>query len=376
MVVVEYIWAVKSICIFVSNDLATDQRMIRISEWLVHHEWKVHLVGTLKPSSLAFSGNGYTIERLDIRPRNGIFFYLILNVIFFTKTIFSSYQAYLAVDLDTLPGIRLATWISRKKLIWDCHEIYPSIPELYSKPLIRGFWNRVERLFLPGLKQIIAVNIGVCDHLKKFGLSPQIVHNYPVMRQLIGTIRERFDSKIILFQGHLNEGRCLDTLILMVGNLPPAFTLCIAGDGHLKNQLMTLTDKAWLQDRVRFLGMLAPDDLFEVTSRAFLGISLLEGRHENSRISLANKNLDYIMAGLPSITMNFPEYRLINNRWEVSILLDDPVQSAYLESEIIKLSEDYDRYVKMHFACLQAREVLNWGHESDKLSVIFESMQA
>ena len=72
----------------------------------------------------------------------------------------------------------------------------------------------------------------------------------------------------------------------------------------------------------------------------------------------------------------FPEYRLINNRWEVSILLDDPVQSAYLESEIIKLSEDYDRYVKMHFACLQAREVLNWGHESDKLSVIFESMQA
>ena len=97
-----------------------------------------------------------------------------------------------------------------------------------------------------------------------------------------------------------------------------------------------------------------------------MGISLLEGRHENSRISLANKNLDYIMAGLPSITMNFPEYRLINNRWEVSILLDDPVQSAYLESEIIKLSEDYDRYVKMHFACLQAREVLNWGHESDK----------
>jgi hypothetical protein len=38
---------------------------------------------------------------------------------------------------------------------------------------------------------------------------------------------------------------------------------------------------------------------------------------------LANKFFDYIQAGIPQVTMNFPEYAAINREYEVAVLIDD-----------------------------------------------------
>ena len=63
------------VAIFVSNDLANDQRIHRIAEALVKAAWQLELFGILKPTSLPFSSDDYRSHRLIITPCRGFLFY-------------------------------------------------------------------------------------------------------------------------------------------------------------------------------------------------------------------------------------------------------------------------------------------------------------
>ena len=67
-----------------------------------------------------------------------------------------------------------------------------------------------------------------------------------------------------------------------------------------------------------------PDELKSYTQKAKLGINLVEHLGLSYYYSLSNKFFDYIHAGLPQITMNFPEYKNLNDKYQVAILIDKP----------------------------------------------------
>ena len=364
----------KSLSIFVSNDFVHDQRMMRIAKAFADLNWQVHVFATLKKNSLALDWAQFTCTRLHIMPEKGIYFYAKMNWRFFIKALASKSDYLLAVDTDTLMGLRIASIIINKPLIWDCHEVFTEMPELHHRPGVKKVWSFIEEIFAKNLSRVMCSTRGVADYLySKRGIAAKVIHNYPSSYALMTEMEKRFSSKLILFQGILNEGRCLPELIYSMKLLPEEFMLMIAGDGPLRPELEQIIHKENLNSRIVITGMLTPEKLKGKTVAACLGISLLNKNHLNSAVSLANKNLDYIMAGLPCITVNLPEYEAINKKWEVAILLEEVSRQTVAEA-ISSITADFDKYRRMHLACIEARNYLNWEKEVIKLNEFILSL--
>lgn len=364
----------KSVTIFISNDYATDQRMQRIANAFIDKHWLVDIQCTKNKKTIETIDSKISIHRLVIDPEKGPFFYAKMNWVFFIQAIKSKSSYLYAVDVDTILAIRLASLIRGKKIIWDSHEIFPDMPELYSKPIVQFVWSTIEKIFAYKLKNVITVTEGVSDYLRtKLKVHPQIIHNYPKYSSQVIKPDTRSRQKVILFQGALNEGRCLRELIQAFLLLPSHFILVIAGDGHLRSNIEALVHELDLATRISFIGKILPSDLSRITQSAFIGISLLNPEHRNSYVSLANKNLDYIMAGLPCVTVDLPEYRKINDQWQVATLLQK-VTPQTIADAIMDLADNEKKYIAMHHACLQAKEVLHWNNEVKKMNEFIDRL--
>ena len=348
--------------------------MHRMAGSLAAAGWKVSLVGRKKKKSGTVLLDNIKVTRINTWFERGPAFYFVLNVQFFFRAMMARAACLMSVDLDTLPALRLASFLRNKTMIWDCHEIFPQMPDLYKNPLKQKIWKLIERLTVPSLRKVIAVNEGVARYLEyNYSIQAVVVHNYPVSFPEAIPPEDKLASNQVLFQGAINEGRCLEVLIRAVQSLAPALKLVIIGDGPLRSYMESLSRSLKLEHRIEFLGELLPEELKKRTPGVFLGISLLEAKHGNSLISLANKNLDYIMAGVPALTMDFPEYRKINAQWPVAILLQSVTEET-VSNSINRLYRDFTAYKIMHTACLEARQVLCWEKESGKLISFLKGM--
>jgi len=103
-----------------------------------------------------------------------------------------------------------------------------------------------------------------------------------------------------------------------------------------------------------------------VNAGFYAGINLVEREGLNQYFSLANKFFDYIHAGLPQVTMNFPEYAAVNQHFEVAILIDD-LQPKTIANAMNRLLDDQDLYLRLKNNCIAAKNKLNWEEEEQKL---------
>lgn len=142
--------------------------------------------------------------------------------------------------------------------------------------------------------------------------------------------------------------------------------LIICGDGNFLSEAKSLTAKNQLQDKIFFKGKMLPADLEKITRESYIGINLVEPLGKNQFLSLANKFFDYIQNAIPQITMNFPEYRKINEQFEIAVLIDD-LSFASIEKSLTLLLEDKELYFRLKQNCFKAREVYNWQNEERKL---------
>ena len=109
-----------------------------------------------------------------------------------------------------------------------------------------------------------------------------------------------------------------------------------------------------------------PADLYAYTYHATVGINLGDGTGLNNYLSLNNKFFDYIHAGLPQIAMDFPEFRKINDQFEVAVLIPN-LQVQAIAGAINELLENKEKYSQLKINCNRARLKLNWQEESIKL---------
>jgi glycosyltransferase involved in cell wall biosynthesis len=99
--------------------------------------------------------------------------------------------------------------------------------------------------------------------------------------------------------------------------------LLICGDGNFIEETRQLVEKSNLGNKIEFTGMLLPDELKMISQKAYIGIAIAEKEGLNQWLALPNKFFDYIHAGVPQVTMNYPEYNKINEKFEVAVLIND-----------------------------------------------------
>jgi glycosyltransferase involved in cell wall biosynthesis len=358
------------ICL-VTNDLSHDQRMDRICTTLTEAGHQLTLVGRLLPDSLDLPDRVYRQHRIRCRYNSGKRFYAEYNYRLVRELRRWPYDAICAVDLDTLlAGVRLTAG-SNKKLVFDAHEWFSETPEVVKRPLIRGLWRGLGKALVPKTDARYTVGPMLAKQLEaEYGVPFATVRNAP-RRRPSGVVPPPAadlpvtDRKVLLYQGMLNPGRGLETVIEALAKLPEC-ALWLVGDGPLLGALRRCGERWKCSDRIWFAGFRPPDELPAITARAWLGLNLLDAVSPSYYFSLANKSLDYLQAGLPSVQMAFPEYVAIHEDFGCYVLLDG-LAAGRLVGVITELADDDQRYAALVEGSRAGGEALSWEREAAAL---------
>lgn len=349
------------------NDLSYDQRMQRICGTLARAGYSVTLIGRKLPGSKPLPDFPFACVRLPFLFRSGKAFYMELQVRLFFYLLFHRFDIHGAVDLDTLLPNLLTARLKGKKVVYDAHEYFTEVPEVVHRPLVQKIWLGVEKFCVPRVDLAYTVSPGLADlfeekYRKPFG----VIRNLPLRDLSIK--KEKHAPPFILYQGALNEGRCLEMLLPAVQGLP--LQVWIAGEGDLGSALRQLCRDLKMEDQVKFLGYVSPEELRKITPQAYLGFNVLENRGLSYYYSLANKCFDYLQAGVPCLCSPFPEYLRLAQ--EYPALIFAAAHSEEIRLAITRLLNDPEIYQQLVAACIPAGENLNWESEEPLLLALYE----
>ena len=358
------------IILTVTNDLSYDQRMQRICTSLATAGYEVELIGRELHTSKPLDKFPFAQTRLKCRFNKGKFFYLEYNIRLFFYLLFHKADIICAIDLDTIIAGDHAAKLKGAKIVYDAHEYFPEVPEVVRRPGIQSVWRWIERTYTPKVDLVYTTTQSISEVFEKEYKRPVCtIRNLPFLENK--TIQAPSEKPYLLYQGALNEGRGLEHLISAMTDLD--IDLYLVGDGDITDQLKTQVSKLGLESKVKFLGFKKPAELRQITAQAYIGLNLLEQKGLSYYYSLANKFSDYIHAGIPQICINFPEYKRINDQYNIGLLIENLDQNT-IKTAIERLLKDKKMYGEFKENCLVCRQELNWQNEEKKLISLYERL--
>lgn len=336
--------------------------MQRICNSLQLNGYDVELVGVLRNQSTQTSVQRFKQKRIPVFFEKGFLFYAEYNFRLFFYLLFSDFNAVCAIDLDTIIPCYFSSVLKRKKRVYDAHEIFTEMKEVLEDKFVLSFWKAVEKLFVPKFKNGYTVNNFLKKEFeKRYGSNYSIIRNMPLLNE-VSNVKPK--QNFIIYQGAVNEGRAFEQLIPAMQFVD--IELRIYGTGNFLAQTKALIEQYNVYDKVKLMGPALPADLKEITPTALLGITIFQQEGMNQYYSLANRFFDYIMAEIPQVCVNYPEYQIINNEFNIALLIDDVTPNKIAEA-INTMLDNKELYNTLQQNCINAKKVLNWQSEERKL---------
>jgi glycosyltransferase involved in cell wall biosynthesis len=360
----------------VTTDLNYDQRMQRICSSLASHGYEVLLIGREWPHSQPLTPQPYQQYRLKCLFKKGKLFYLEYNLRLFAFLFSHKAAVWCAIDLDTALPIWLRAKLSSQPFVYDAHELFTEVPEVVSRPVVQGLWRLVERFIVPRATIAYTVGPALAEWFQqRYGRPFAVVRNVSRLTSadLPPTPTEDSLNGYILYQGVLNEGRGLEALLDAMPQVSARLVIC--GEGDLSAELRARAERLGLlaSGQVEFRGFVLPTELRTITQQASLGVMLLENRGLSYYYSLANKFFDYLHAGIPQLGVDFPEYRRLNDLYDVAeVVALTPDSLAAAINRLLRA--DPARYQELAQNCRRARLELNWQREEQTLLALYASL--
>jgi glycosyltransferase involved in cell wall biosynthesis len=356
---------VKHLFFTVTNDLVFDQRMHRICTSVAAQGFRVTLVGRELKQSPPLQQKNFEQKRLRCFFNKGFLFYAEYNIRLFCFLLLKRMDGICAIDLDTILPCLLVSKIKGVKRIYDAHELFTEMKEVRSRKNVKRLWDAIEKFCVPRFENGYTVSDGLANEFKRrYGRDYLVIRNIPPLDKAAKPNEMPLSKKFILYQGAVNEGRGFEYLIPAMREVN--HTLVICGDGNFMTQLKDLINVHKVNDKIVLKGMLPPKELQQITKEATAGINLVEKEGLNQYYSLANKFFDYIHAGVPQLSMNYPEYKKINDEFEIAVLIDE-LHPGEIAAALNKMMENDLLLKRLSENCIKGREELNWQNEEKKL---------
>lgn len=290
---------------------------------------------------------------------------------------------YHANDLNTMPQAYACAKLfrlkkNRKKIVYDSHEVQTSRTG-YGK----GIYT-IEKFFIKKADKIFCENNTRARYmadLYKMDL-PTPLYNYPEyfdlkQAQPVDLRRELdipADCPILLYQGGIQYGRGLDVLVKAIPHIKKGVVVFI-GDGKFKPELLRLIEQYGVEDRVRLRGMVPLAELSGYTMNAYLGFQILNNVCFNHYSAASNKLFEYIMAGVPVIAADFPEFRNVIKTHKVGLLVDSHDYRSIADA-VNYLVENTELREALSHNCYKAAKTLNWNNCEDEFIEEYAKIEA
>ncbi|GAB3294973.1 hypothetical protein GCM10027511_08400 [Hymenobacter humi] len=359
----------------VTTDLCFDQRMQRICGSLAAAGYRVQLVGWQRPASPPLTPQPYAQHRLRGWFQRGKLFYLEYNLRLFFYLLGQRAAAWCAADLDTALPVWLRARLGGQPFVYDAHELFTEVPEVVARPAVQRVWRWVEGFIVPRARLAYTVGPALAQVFEqRYGRPFAVVRNVSRLQEPAPEPIASSPTGYILYQGALNVGRGLESLLDAMPQVAGRLVIC--GEGDLSAALRARADKLGLRasGKVEFRGFVLPAALREVTRHAAVGIMLLENIGLSYYYSLANKFFDYVHAGIPQVLIDFPEYRALNEQFDVAELVPDLHPDTLARALNRLLRDEPARYQHLSENCRRAAPQLSWQHEERVLLRLYNEV--
>jgi glycosyltransferase involved in cell wall biosynthesis len=281
-------------------------------------------------------------------------------------------------DPELIPiGIKLKK--RGKIVIFDSHEDVPM--QILSKPYLNAFllkiisqlYSMYEKHALKKFDWIITATPFIRERIFRWHPFVTDINNYPIINEFSDIVyQERGDIFFICYEGGIAEIRGIKQMVKALEYCKTNVRLKLAGNFSpvsLREEVMQY--QGWKKvDELGFLDREAMGQLFLLSVAGIVCFLPVEN-HINSQ---PNKLFEYMSAGLPLITSNFPLWKTIVEENECGICVDPckPEEIAKAIDYIINnpkesrlMGENGRRAVKVKY---------NWGIENRMLVEVYEKL--
>ena len=79
------------------------------------------------------------------------------------------------------------------------------------------------------------------------------------------------------------------------------------------------------------------------------------------------------MAGVPQVCVNYPEYKAVNDVYNIACMIDD-VWPQTIAAALNRLLTDVPLHEQLHQNCVIANKVMNWENEEITLIAFYNTL--
>ena len=376
----------KQVTIFFIGDIKYDSRALKMAQTLAQNGYKVNIfsfhsfnIPANLMSNFAKNDSYLTNKKIEItyiKLKNSnkapfLEFYIkAFSILIKNKT-----DYMLCPDVYSIPLAYIASLFFKCKYIYDSRELFTDLASLHKKKIKQFVWKLIERCFVPRAKLLITVNESIAKILKNnfHNKKVEIIYNFPSLKldkeqvdisQIIGSN----NSKVLTYQGGLQHGRGICILLDLISSIDECILLFL-GNGQLKSRIK---EHPLFNKRVFVKDNISASQILKYTANSFLGMSIIENLSKSYYLSLPNKIFEYVHAGVPVISSNFPEIRNIVTRFNIGELVN-PEDKQEILNKINFLIDNPDIYNTYKQNCINARDTLNWENQESKFIELFQS---
>jgi glycosyltransferase involved in cell wall biosynthesis len=292
----------------------------------------------------------------------------------FNKALELNSDVYHLHDPELIPtGIKLKK--AGKKVIFDAHEDVPK--QLLGKPylnrpllkLVAGSFSAYEKHTSPRFDAIVTATPSIREKFEKMNSYVVNVNNFPIIGELDKPAlwKNRLDK--ITYVGGISEIRGIRELIKAI-DLVDNIHLNLIGQFSEQEIYKEVKEYGGWRN-VEELGFLGREEVAEVLSQSKAGVVTFHPL-PNHIDAQPNKMFEYMSAGVPLITSDFPLWREIVMGNECGICVDplDPKAIAGAMKYIIDHPEEAERMGKNGQKAVL--EKYNWSIEKEKLLKMYQ----
>ncbi|MCD4708237.1 MAG: glycosyltransferase family 4 protein [Candidatus Sabulitectum sp.] len=297
-------------------------------------------------------------------------------------------DVYHANDLDTLQICGSVAAKRNSKLVYDSHELWLESSRylIATHPVNRLRLKRIEQRYVPKADAVIAVTPMRGKKMRQMYPSMKILEivenapekliELPTSGRLRAMINAAPDTVIALYQGVLCPERGLEELLSAAKlTTDPAVRFVIIGMDTWNGTLQEMALNMGLKDRVVFIPPVPSEELPEITVDADIGFILFRNTCLNHYYSLPNKLYEYMMAGVPIVSSDFPELKRVLNEVKSGITVD-PDSPESISNAVDKLAGDPAMRKRMKKnGRAAALDKYNWEPQSDLLRSLYRKLR-